>query len=139
MCNEIGRPISNVSITWHPLFLVPFIPTVQNRSFSTFTLRNSDEMEIDDLPKLCAALYGGSEHCDWRKVGAAKKIYSELFNACVDRGGTIDFRTFRSIVIYHGTFMFPVFDVQRVIRQKVRGHTADKGWTGRRAVDMTWT
>lgn len=89
------------------------------RSFTTFTLGNESEMEIDDLPKLCAGLYGCNEHSDWRKIKAAKKIYSELFNACVDNRGPIDFNIFKQVVMNHGTFMFPVFNLQRIIRKKV--------------------
>jgi hypothetical protein len=107
------------------------------RSFTTFTFGKENEMEIDDLPKLCAGLYGCNEHSDWRKIKAAKKIYSELFNACVENRGPIGYKKFREVVLHHGTFMFPVFDLQRVMRKKVIVHLSIRTLLDVPALELT--
>ena len=118
LSNDVRRSVQNVSSVLSSSTFKTLIVKLRS-SFATFSIKNATEMEIDDLERLVIALYGCNEHSDWRKIKAAKKIHSELFNACVDNHGTVDYDTFRYVVRHHGTFMFPVFDIQRVVRNKV--------------------
>jgi hypothetical protein len=83
--------------------------------------KDTNEIVVDDIPKLCAVIYGNfGDKTKWTKVKAAQNVYRHFMDKCLEKlKTTLTFEDFREVIMYHGTFMYPIYEMQRTIREKV--------------------
>lgn len=93
-------------------------------AFTAFDISNSGAVLLDDLNTICRDVYGSQ----WKKVDAAKKIYSEFFMAATNNCLRVEYATFREILANHTSFVHCIFDVHRRVRAVVFG---EKYWKRR--------